>query len=157
RINQVDGSEPWSRIRGVTGGKMNGGRRSSRPDSASRRAGRGIGGSDSGWGGDERKAGGLDAPGRRVLEIGSRYSVGVGGEDRTALGGHEAAEGDVVDAVLEEADAAVAEQGIDPAGVVGEELVVGAGVVPGGGAGDGILGRLVHRAELVVRGPGDAV
>ena len=87
-------------------------------------------------------------------------SIRVGGDDFATPEGDEAAEGDDVDRVLEEPDAAVAHQDVDAAGVEREQLVVGAGVVARGDAGPG--GNCQADCSYVGRNllfglPGDAV
>src|SRR5437868_6360316 len=52
----------------------------------------------------------------RSLRRAGRRSVRIGGEDLAAVGGHEGAERDDADGVLEEPDAAVAQEDVCPAG-----------------------------------------
>src|SRR3954453_10383557 len=86
-------------------------------------------------------------------------SIAVGGEDLAPLERDEPAEGEDVDALLEEPDAAVAHQGVHPAGMEGEERLVAPrlvarGVLRAGGRLE--FGVLVRRPILVVDAARDA-
>src|SRR5262245_24091153 len=60
-------------------------------------------------------------------------SILIGGKDLSVLERDETSQGHRIDGVLEEADTPIAHQDVHPARVIGEELVVGAGIVALGG------------------------